>query len=98
MKFVKLIFHVNKIYHPEIIWFPLIRTCCNNRGFIKGLTNISILIQITKSRSGSGNQFRNGTCFTAAECNEKGGMNSGSCAGGYEKYNDYYSYVFEICF
>lgn len=33
-------------------------------------------------RSGSGNTYRNGTCFTAAECTEKGGSASGSCAGG----------------
>ena len=33
-------------------------------------------------RSGSGNTYRNGTCFTAAECTEKGGSSSGSCAGG----------------
>ena len=26
--------------------------------------------------------YRNGTCFTMAECNEKGGSSSGSCAGG----------------
>ena len=31
----------------------------------------------------SNNQdYRNGTCFTTAECNEKGGSTSGSCAGG----------------
>ena len=34
-------------------------------------------------RSGSGNTYRNGTCFTSAECTEKGGSASGSCAGGY---------------
>merc|ERR1712156_850825 len=33
--------------------------------------------------SGSGNTFRNGTCFTSAECIEKGGSSSGSCAGGF---------------
>ena len=33
-------------------------------------------------RSGSGNTYRNGTCFTSAECIEKGGAASGSCAGG----------------
>ena len=33
--------------------------------------------------SGNGNLFRNGTCFTSAECNEKGGASSGSCAGGF---------------
>uniref|UniRef100_A0A0K2T5C2 Putative LOC100161421 [Acyrthosiphon pisum] n=1 Tax=Lepeophtheirus salmonis TaxID=72036 RepID=A0A0K2T5C2_LEPSM len=27
--------------------------------------------------------FRNGTCFTAAECGERGGSASGSCAGGF---------------
>jgi len=33
--------------------------------------------------SSSGNTYRNGTCFTAAECTEKGGSSSGSCAGGF---------------
>ena len=32
--------------------------------------------------SSSGNSYRNGTCFTNAECGEKGGSSAGSCAGG----------------
>jgi len=32
--------------------------------------------------SSSGNTYRNGTCLTNAECGEKGGSSSGSCAGG----------------
>jgi hypothetical protein len=32
----------------------------------------------------SGSQYRNGTCMTAPECSQKGGSESGTCAGGYE--------------
>ena len=30
-----------------------------------------------------GNGNRNGTCFTAIECQDKGGSSSGSCAAGF---------------
>ena len=32
---------------------------------------------------GSVGASRNGTCFTAEECSEKGGLNGGACAEGY---------------
>ena len=35
--------------------------------------------------SSSSATYRNGTCFTSAECNNKGGTSSGSCAGGKKK-------------
>ena len=31
-----------------------------------------------------GSTYRNGTCMTAPECSQKGGSESGTCAGGYE--------------
>ena len=31
---------------------------------------------------GTGSLYRNGTCFTAIECQDKGGQASGSCAAG----------------
>ena len=30
----------------------------------------------------TGQTYRNGTCLTNAECNERGGSASGTCAGG----------------
>ena len=35
------------------------------------------------SSGGTGSLNRNGTCFTANECESKGGTSSGSCASGY---------------
>lgn len=34
-------------------------------------------------RSGTGSQYRNGTCLTSAECSQKGGSSGGDCAGGF---------------
>ena len=34
------------------------------------------------SSGGTGSLNRNGTCFTANECESKGGTSSGSCAAG----------------
>ena len=38
---------------------------------------------IFKTRSGTTNGYRNGTCLTAIECSNKGGSGSGECAGGF---------------
>ena len=34
------------------------------------------------SSSSTAQDYRNGTCFTSAECGTKGGTSSGTCAGG----------------
>ena len=34
------------------------------------------------SSGGTGSIFRNGTCFTSSECQNKGGSTFGSCAAG----------------
>ena len=45
-----------------------------------------ILIVFLISSGGTGSLNRNGTCFTANECESKGGTSSGSCAAGYYTY------------
>ena len=46
----------------------------------------NILIITIISSGGTGSLNRNGTCFTANECESKGGTSSGSCAAGYHTY------------
>ena len=60
--------------------------------FLKSLISVFSIFSIVQFKnngcttettsSSSSATYRNGTCFTSAECNNKGGTSSGSCAGG----------------
>ena len=64
----------------------------NPNFFFKSLISVFSIFSIVQFKnngcttettsSSSSATYRNGTCFTSAECNNKGGTSSGSCAGG----------------
>ena len=64
----------------------------NPNFFLKSLISVFSIFSIVQFKnngcttettsSSSSATYRNGTCFTSAECNNKGGTSSGSCAGG----------------
>ena len=50
-----------------------------------------IIISSNRQTTGNlpeGSRYRNGTCMTEPECTQKGGSESGTCAGGYVNVND----------
>ena len=52
-------------------------------GIFKFQNKLKIISDIFSYFSGgTGSLYRNGTCFTAIECQDKGGQASGSCAAG----------------
>ena len=71
----------------------IIKTVFKNPDFfLKSLISVFSIFSIVQFKnngcttettsSSSSATYRNGTCFTSAECNNKGGTSSGSCAGG----------------
>ena len=51
------------------------------------MTSICLNIILSSNRQTTGNlpegsRYRNGTCMTEPECTQKGGSESGTCAGG----------------
>ena len=56
------------------IWYSYFQSICLN-----------IILSSNRQTTGNlpeGSRYRNGTCMTEPECTQKGGSESGTCAGG----------------
>ena len=70
----------------------LVKALDRKSSLISWISFVAFISSFLPYRSSS-QTYRNGTCFTGAECNLKGGSASGICAGGYKR-----NYNFERIF
>merc|ERR1719278_811720 len=61
--------------------FPANATKVNNRS--GKILNMFSVVRFPNGRCVSSTSGRNGTCYSAEECGDRGGDASGECAGGY---------------